>query len=247
MRPSQVYRAIDRCMGWLLPPRCVLCRGPGQAPALDLCHHCESEIPLITDACERCGLPAKGHEPGAVGCAACRELDLPYSRCLAPWAYEFPATQIVQSLKYEGALANARILGTAIAAAAGPVLQQVRAGGAPALLVPLPLHPARLVERGFNQSREIARVVARQLDLPLASQALRRVRATAPQVGLTRPERSRNLAGAFVADAGIVAAHAVILLDDVVTTGSTAAEAARALLCARAVSVQVWAAARALG
>jgi ComF family protein len=172
---------------------------------------------------------------------------LPYTRCLAPWAYEFPVTQLVQALKYEGALANARILGTRIAAAAVPALAELPGSDPLPLLVPLPLHPSRLVERGFNQSREIARVVARRLDLHLDERALRRVRATAPQVGLARLERAGNLSGAFTADARIVAGRTIILLDDVVTTGSSAAEATRTLLAAGAQSVQVWAAARALG
>jgi len=183
---------------------------------------------------------------GPVGCDHCRALDLPYSRCLTPWAYEFPVTQLVQALKYEGALAHARVLGTRIANAAGPALSALPCHDAPPLIVPMPLHPSRLVERGFNQSREIARVVARRLDLRLAESALQRTRATAPQVGLARIERAGNLCGAFAADGRVVAGRAVILLDDVVTTGSTAAEAARALLAARAISVQVWAAARAV-
>jgi ComF family protein len=180
-------------------------------------------------------------------CARCRLQALPYSRCVAPWAYEFPVTQLVQALKYEGALANARILGTRIAAAGRPALAQLEHSGAQPLLVPLPLHPSRLVERGFNQSRELARIVARRLQLRLDEGALRRVRATAPQVGLARLERASNLSGAFVADTRLVAGRPIILVDDVVTTGSTAAEAARTLLAAGAHSVQVWAAARALG
>ena len=180
------------------------------------------------------------------GCERCLALDLPYARCLAPWVYEFPVTRLVQALKYEGALAHARILGTRIASVAAPALAAIPSDHLPPQLVPLPLHPSRLVERGFNQSREIARVVARRLDLRLAESALRRTRATAPQVGLARHERAGNLSGAFAADHRVVAGRVVILLDDVVTTGSTAAEAARTLLAAGAISVQVWAAARAL-
>jgi ComF family protein len=164
---------------------------------------------------------------------------------VAPWAYEFPVSQLVQSLKYEGALANARILGTRLARHAGDRVQLCQA--ASPLMVPMPLHRSRLVARGFNQSREIARIVSRLLDLQLAEPALVRVRATAPQVGLGREERAGNLRGAFAADARLVAGRTVVLVDDVVTTGSTAAEAARALAAAGARSVQVWAAARALG
>jgi ComF family protein len=247
MHPNRVYSVIDRCAGWLWPPQCVLCRRAGQRQAIDLCAACEAEFPVIAMPCARCGLPWTGDDHGAVGCDRCRSLALPYARCVAPWAYEFPVTHLVQALKYEGALANARILGIRIAAAGRPALAQLADPTARPLLVPLPLHPSRLVERGFNQSREIARIVARNLDLRLDERALRRVRATAPQVGLARLERASNLGGAFAADAGIVAGRTIILVDDVVTTGSTAAEAARTLLAADAQSVQVWAAARALG
>jgi ComF family protein len=238
---------LDRCAGWLLPPRCVLCRRAGQPPAYDLCVECEAEFPLVLRPCPRCGLPCGGQAPfGLDGCDRCRALQLPYSECLAPWAYEFPVTELVQALKYEGALANARILGTRVAAHVRPRIVD-RPDIATPLVVPMPLHPSRLVERGFNQSHEIARVAARLLGLRVAEHALRRVRATAPQVGLARLERAGNLRGAFVADARLVSGRVVALLDDVVTTGSTAAEASRILLAAGARSVQIWAAARALG
>ncbi len=164
---------------------------------------------------------------------------------MAPWVYEFPVTQLVQALKYEGALANARVFGTRLAAhASSEAFHPVPRA---ALVVPMPLHPSRLVERGFNQSHEIARVVTRLLDLELAGQALRRVRATAPQVGLDRRARAGNLSGAFVADRRRVTGEHVILIDDVVTTASTAMEAASTLRAAGAAAVEVWAVARALG
>ena len=246
MRRSQVYTNVDRWIGWLLPPRCVLCRRPGQPPAFDLCADCESEIPVVPDPCRRCGLPREvAGERATDSCARCRTHGLPYSRCVAPWAYEFPVTQLVQALKYEGALANARVFGTRM------VMQASGEAGDPwwcsALLVPMPLHPTRLVERGFNQSHEIARVVSRLLDLDLAGHALHRIRATAPQVGLDRTARAGNLRGAFRADRHAVQGRHVILVDDVVTTGSTVTEAAATLRDAGAASVAVWAAARALG
>jgi len=246
MRRSQVYTTIDRWTGWVLPPRCVLCRRPGQPPAFDLCADCEAEIPVVPDPCRRCGLPREAvYDQARDSCARCRTLDLPYSRCVATWAYEFPVTQLVQALKYEGALANARVFGTRM------VMQASGEAGDPrwrsALVVPMPLHPTRLVERGFNQSHEIARVVSRLLDLELGGHALQRIRATAPQVGLDRAARAGNLCGAFHADPHDVRGKHVILVDDVVTTGSTVTEAASTLHAAGAASVAVWAAARALG
>ena len=164
---------------------------------------------------------------------------------MAPWAYEFPLTQLVQALKYEGALANARVFGTRMVVQAQR--EQNNSWQRTPLVVPMPLHPSRLVERGFNQSHEIARVVSRLLDLRLADSGLRRIRSTAPQVGLSRQERAGNLRGAFAADSTIVAGQHVVLIDDVVTTGSTAIEAASTLRDAGAESIAVWAVARALG
>jgi ComF family protein len=165
---------------------------------------------------------------------------------VAPWAYEFPVTQLVQALKYEGALANARVFGTRMVAQALREQDDPRPESA-ALVVPMPLHPSRLVERGFNQSHEIARIVSRLLDLQLAGPGLRRTRSTAPQVGLSRQQRVGNLCGAFAADSSLVADRHVLLIDDVVTTGSTAIEAASTLRAAGAESIAVWAVARALG
>jgi ComF family protein len=245
MRWNQVYTMIDRAAGLLLPPRCVLCRGPGQRPSFDLCTACEADLPVVPWPCGRCGLPRQddpsaGTAPGA-RCGRCLSLELPYERCLAAWAYGFPVTRLVQALKYQGALANARVFGMRLAAA-GLVEPQA----AQTMIVPMPLHPRRLAERGFNQSREIARVIARRLERPLVEPALRRVRATTHQVGLSRAARLGNLHGAFMADANVVAGRSVILVDDVVTTGSTATEAAATLVAAGATRVELWAVARAL-
>lgn len=205
---------------------------------------CEAEIPIVPNPCRRCGLTRDLADGDLdAGCVHCRALDLPFSRCVAPWAYGFPVTQLVQALKYEGALANARVFGTRIVVQA--LSEQARPWQRAALVVPMPLHASRLVERGFNQSHEIARVVSRLLDLRLAGTGLRRIRSTAPQVGLARQERAANLSGAFAADSSLVAGKQVILIDDVVTTGSTAAAAAQALLAGGASDVVVWALARA--
>jgi ComF family protein len=245
MRCDQVYTMIDWAAGWLLPPRCVLCRGPGQRPTFDLCAACEGDLPVVPWPCARCGLPrlddlSAGTARGDC-CGRCQSLDLPYQRCLAAWAYEFPVTRLVQALKYEGALANARVFGMRLAAMA-----LVEPQAAQTLVVPMPLHPRRLAERGFNQSREIARVMVRHLGRPLVEPALRRIRATTHQVGLSRAARLGNLHGAFMADANVVAGRRVMLVDDVVTTGSTAVEAAATLVAAGATHVEIWAVARTL-
>jgi ComF family protein len=238
---SAVYRLFDRLAAMLLPPRCLLCHGAGEVPGRDLCGPCEADLPWLGTACTRCGLPASA--AADAGCGHCRDRVQPYRACHAPFRYDFPLTELLPSLKYRGALANARVLGTLLGESV------VRAGrhGQVDVVVPLPLHRSRLVERGFNQSDELARYAAAVTGVGLDRPALRRVRATGPQVGLSREERSRNVRGAFVAERSRVAGRNVALLDDVVTTGATVAEAADAVLAAGAATVEVWCVARATG
>lgn len=240
---------LDALADRLLPPRCLLCGRAGQQPGFDLCAACESELPHNEFACGRCGLPrpeaaVQGSDPGHHGaCALCTGQPLPFERCIAPLLYEFPVTTLVPALKYEDALSHARVLGLLLAR------HVRRCAGARDVdrVVPMPLHPTRLVERGYNQSHEIARFTAADLGLALVPRALRRVRPTTPQVGLDRSARHDNVRGAFAADAALARGFRLALLDDVVTTASTVEAAARALLDAGARSVDVWCVARAQG
>jgi len=144
----------------------------------------------------------------------------------------------VQSLKYGRRRSVAGALG-ALLATRYPFADD-------ALLIPVPLHPQRLRERGFNQAALLARAVARRRGLAVADRALRRSRATQGQPGLTAVERRRNLAGAFrVRQPGLVAGRSVVVIDDVLTTGATADACARALLAAGASRVDVFTAGRA--
>jgi ComF family protein len=247
MNRCQVDTWIERLAGWVLPPQCLLCHGRGQPPGFDLCRPCEDELPTLMAPCPRCGLPREHFAAAgnAADCSRCRDAPLGFSRCFAPFIYGAHVDGIIHALKYEGALANARVLGVLLGRAV------VRAGlhRQVDVLVPMPLHSSRLVERGFNQSFEIARFTARIVGQPCAPRALLRGRATKPQVELSRLERERNVSGAFTAataHSSAVRNQRVALIDDVVTTGSTAGEAARTLFAMGASSVDVWSVARAL-
>ncbi len=155
----------------------------------------------------------------------------------------------MRDLKFHDRTELARPLAQALA-------QAVLAAGATAAppgaeeggLVPIPLSPARLAERGYNQSLLLARQLSRRLGLPVEEALLQRPIDTAHQPGLSREQRAANLRGAFWVDSRLhrhLAGRDLALVDDVLTTGATTAEAARELLRAGARSVAVWVVARA--
>ncbi|HUQ10494.1 MAG TPA: ComF family protein [Steroidobacteraceae bacterium] len=202
---------------------------------------------LFPPNCCLCGFP--GTEPDLDLCLYCRD-DLPWDLAQLPslltaLRFEPPVDGLVRRLKYSGALEHARVLGELLA-------QTVRARGdsLPRLLVPVPLHPARLRERGFNQAAGIARYTGRSLGIPQAWHAARRVRDTPSQTTLGIDERHANVRGAFAISSQralrqLLDAQHVAIVDDVTTTGSTLAELKCVLLAAGVRRVDLWAVARA--
>jgi ComF family protein len=252
MLPLSVDSLLDRWLGRLLPPRCVLCGAPGQRPCHDLCVDCECELPWLRSTCLRCGradpsssgddspAPAAPAVEYQTGCAACLVQPPPYQRCFAACAYDPPVDTMVQALKYGGQLALGRVLGELLARGVADLGLQLDVD----CLLPVPLHPRRHAERGYNQSAEIARFAARRFALPVEPRLARRIAESRPQVGLSPVERQVNVRGAFEA-ASQVGGRRIVIIDDVFTTGSTVAELARALRRAGAMTVDVWCIARA--
>ncbi|MCG6941097.1 MAG: ComF family protein [Thiohalocapsa sp.] len=227
----------------IFPPTCILCGAPGD-DGLDLCAGCRAELPATGVACVRCALPlpeavlAAGHGEEGPLCGPCRRKPPPFARAHAAFRYEQPLPALVGGLKFRGRLNTLRLMGLLL----GESL--AHAGGErPAGIVPVPLHPRRLRQRGYDQALELARVVGRALELPVLARCCERTRSTPPQAALEAKARKQNLRGAFRATADLTGAH-VAVLDDVVTTGSTVAEVARVLLRAGAGRVDVWCVAR---
>ena len=157
---------------------------------------------------------------------------------MAAFDYRYPLAELLHRFKYGGQLALGRFLADALAG-------RVTGERWPDLLIPMPLYPTRLRERGFNQAVEIAKRMAMVTGLPLAFDALAKVRDTAPQASLPWKERQANVKGAFALTADI-AGKRVVLVDDVMTTGATLNEAARVLMKSGASEVAVWVVARTL-
>jgi len=212
---------------------CYLCAGKCGGELL--CAGCEAELPrLAQPVCPRCALPA----PAGAPCGACQREPPAFDASAAAFAYAFPADVLVHALKFQAELALAPYLAQALA-------RTVADAEPPELIVPVPLAPRRLAERGFNQALEIARPLARARGAPLEAGLLRRARETFAQSELPRAERRRNVRGAFCATRPL-AGETVALVDDVMTSGATLQAAAAALKAAGAGRVWAWVVARAL-
>lgn len=148
---------------------------------------------------------------------------------------------LILGLKFHHRLSHARLLGELFAAALVE-----RNAPLPDCIIPVPLHPLRLRERGFNQALELARPSARRWRIPLLIHGLRRVRHTLPQTQLDAIRRQENLLGAFAADQSL-SGRRVALMDDVVTTASTVAECSRILRASGAADIEIWAIGRTTG
>jgi ComF family protein len=207
---------------------CLLC-GAETGPEL-LCQACIAELPALARSCPRCALPS----PAGAVCGSCLSHPPHFDATLALWRYEFPCDGLVQALKYRARLALAGFFARSLASRP---LSEVD------LIVPMPLHPRRLAERGFNQALEIARGLARHLGRPIEPRGVLRVKNTPPQTELPYEERAKNVRGAFLCKLDL-SGTSIAVLDDVMTTGATLNELARALKRAGASRVENFVVAR---
>uniref|UniRef100_A0A831UEN5 ComF family protein n=1 Tax=Geobacter metallireducens TaxID=28232 RepID=A0A831UEN5_GEOME len=222
----------------LFPPLCHLCKAPvtGAGP-LHLCDACLGAMtPITSPLCPLCGVP-HGTEGGIDHpCGSCILKPPPFDAARGALLYAGPVQELIHRHKYGHKAHLRRPLALLAIRHLTPFVQSV----SPHVIVPVPLHRTRLRERGFNQAVLMGAVLAREWRLPLLRDALRRVRPTVAQATLSARERRANVRGAFaVADPGRVAEKRVLLVDDVATTGSTAAECARVLKGAGAGAVFV--------
>ena len=238
-RPAAITaRWVTRLARLALPQCCELCVAHTHGALL--CEDCSADLPRIFAACPVCALPSS---VGAV-CGACLDDPPPYAATVAALAYTFPTDRLLHRIKYGGRLALVDWAGSLLATTVRSALALRVPENLPERIVALPLTKGRQRERGFNQAREIAVRVAQTIALPLTS-PLVRISTGPPQTALPWAERQRNVRGAFLV-CGDVRGARVALVDDVMTTGATLAEAARTLVQAGAVAVECWVVARTL-
>ncbi|AUN94227.1 ComF family protein [Pseudazoarcus pumilus] len=226
MAPSLVKpltRTLREAIAASMPQRCLLCGGAsGGAP---VCEACGDELPRLPPTrCPQCALPSPGGH-----CGRCLRRVPAFDASHALLAYAFPADRLVQALKYRARLGLAAYFSRlAINAWPPPALD---------CMVAVPMHARALRERGFNQAVELARPLARAWALPLLPHALRRIGDGPPQASLAGRARRRNVRDAFVCDEDMTG-RAVLVIDDVMTTGATLEAIARCLRRAGATRVE---------
>jgi len=220
----------------IYPPSCIAC-GAALAEHDGICPACWRLMPLITQPiCDRYGTPLPV-DHGGMMLSPLAVADPPvFGRARAVARYDGVARELVHGLKYGDRVELADTMGLWMAREGAEILDNAE------LLVPVPLHWFRLWRRRFNQAAALAKTIGYKTGIPVGYETLKRVKATRPQVGLTRSERAANLEKAFAVnetDRPLIQGRRIVLIDDVMTTASTGNAAARTLLKAGAASVDL--------
>lgn len=232
----KVNNCINYIRSLLYPRDCLLCGAAGDFES-HFCNTCHRALPRNRHACPGCALPLPPHVSPVQLCGHCLGRRRPITSTIAALSYEPPVSRLIGMLKFRQRLHLVEPL-------ARLLIERLEEGyDKPDLLIPVPLHPLRLRERGFNQSLEIARILARHCALSCDWRLCRRVKQTRAQAELNREARQRNLRKAFAVSGNIEGAH-LALVDDVITTGATVTELGRTFKKAGAGRIDVWAIAR---
>ena len=217
--------------------RCQLC-GDHCSTGDDFCTPCRHDLPWLPPGCYRCAIPLPDPDETLL-CGNCLSEPPHFHRTEAAWLYQPPLAKLIADYKYHRKFYYGRSLALLLAER---LLSAYREEPLPDVITSVPLHWRRRLRRGFNQSELVALEVGKCLALQYQP-LLKRIRTTAQQQGLDAQQRSRNLRGAFTC-CGPLRGKRVALVDDVMTTGSTANEISRTLLKAGASEVHLWCLAR---
>ncbi len=236
------FELLEAAVSLLYPPVCTLCGGKTRAGEY-LCERCEAKAtPIVAPFCQQCSEPFEGAIATAFTCANCAHRTIYFDAAVAAYRGRGIVRQIIHDFKYGRQIHLRHLVARWLYAAFDD--ERLR-GREFDMIVPVPLHPARQRERGFNQANLLAELLTAQISIP-SKPVLKRVRYTTTQTALDRAERMENLHNAFrLRRNANVRGLRVLLIDDVLTTGSTLSECARILKRSGAISVHAATAARA--
>jgi ComF family protein len=233
---------FSQLINYFLPPTCLFCAKPS-SQSQSICAACHKDLPILADHCRQCAqvLPKALSFNANKICGACLKHPPPFERTHALFVYQPPIIRLIASFKFEHQLAPGAFL-------ADCLIEKIKHdwyqhSPLPDLLLPVPLHPKRLCERGFNQALEIAKPLSKAFNIPIDINGVSRIKATIPQSGLSSDERQLNLKNAFHTTQ-TYHGKLVAIVDDVLTTGHTVTNLAHLLKRQGAKKIHVLAAAR---
>lgn len=225
-----LWSHFTRLTFFVAPGACILCENQCD-DSLAVCDKCQQDLQRTNTSCICCG-----RETLAEGfCTRCISKSPPVDRTLCPYKYSYPASLLIKTLKYNQKINIAKQFAEALTR---KILKENNT--LPEAILPVPLHPLRLLKRGFNQSEEIARFISKRLSVPLDCSLLVRRRSTRPQYKLSSKERRRNIKNAF-ALTHPSRYQSVAVVDDIITSGATINEIAKTLKGAGLKHVSAWA------
>lgn len=210
----------------LFPQPCFLC---GAITADAICVECVNDLPYIKTACMRCGV----NLPISDICGNCASQPPLFHQAKILFSYTYPVDILIQNAKFNKNFAVLKMLGDLM----GKHFKQEKL---PHVLIPIPLHPKRLQERGYNQAREIAKRISYHTKIAWNDSVCQRIKNTPQQAQLSARKRRRNLKDAFTVTQLPPQWQHIVLIDDVMTTGSTANELSKMLFNAGAQKIDVW-------
>lgn len=219
-------------VNWVAPLKCIRCSQSIRNGTSCVCQHCYPTLPFHDNACQQCG---QAFSANLDYCGRCLNSPPPFDRCFCAFSYNNPIDNQLRKFKYSQR-----------PELAGQLAQLLRHEidnhqlDYPELLLPVPIHISKLRERGFNQSLSLAKHLSALMNIPYSNNVVIKHRNTEPQVGQTQHFRHKNVSGSFKYHHKTKAKH-IAIIDDVVTTGSTAAEIAKILKRNGVDYIQVWA------
>ncbi len=228
---------FNRNLSSQLITECPLCLQSTQSSLHFICNDCINRLPYLSNVCDICALPIAASQSV---CGQCLKSSPRFDKAVIAFHYESPISEFIQSIKFNANFTSVKLLTDSLVT---QIQDRYRSSSLPQTIIPVPLHPKRTRQRGFNQALEIAKQLNKSLPISISKQLVSRVINTAPQLNLSAKERHKNLKLAFKINRP--PPNHCAILDDVMTTGSTAQVIANELKKAGAKQVDIWCVARA--